>query len=64
MSHDFSCVISIRTVRSFFYKSSIQMAIFVDCSSESMKDRILDINGGIILGRPYNPGPRMRFSWL
>ena len=35
----------------------IQMATFVGCFLESMKDRILSINGGIILGRPYRGKP-------
>ena len=33
------------------------MATFVGCFLESMKDRILSINGGIILGRPYRGKP-------
>ena len=34
-------------------------------SSDSPKDRsIYKNNGGIALGRPYNPGPRMRFLGL
>ena len=34
-------------------------------SLDSPKDRsIYKNNGGIALGRPYNPGPRMRFLGL
>ena len=43
---------------------AIKWLEIIASSCNSMKDRIMDIESGISLGRLYTPGPQMRFSWF
>ena len=52
-------------MNTFFTSLASKCDAAIGSCSNSPKDRsIYKNNGGIALGRPYNPGPRMRFLGL